>query len=333
MITRSLEGLFDDQYIACNCMWRSKSNVWGEIRPAKVREDGKHFNTVLHSYNLYAIVLIPTATQRFSSTESSFSMKFFNEEEERISDRWTVRDQMSLSGTDSHLTESVLRMLVQNLVHKFGYNRQSQQSYFVSASFIDELRSFMEFGNHDTSTNSFPPMTDQMVRFAEEFLLQREVGVFHLFVSYKHIDSSNIWVYSYIILEEAKKTLVILSRRSDPVREILAISSSIKQFLQVACKAAIKVQQILWRNNIVCHGNSGYYALKQFWKNAYNIKQNPSSEYLCMIDKYLREKRDPNNLMLQEITKNQLTQLKANYSKVLSGSNLRFYFPDFLLKD
>ena len=72
---------------------------------------------------------------------------------------------------------------------------------------------------------------------------------------------------------------------------------------------------------------------KQFWKNAYNIMQNPSSEYLCMIDKYLKEKRDPNNLMLQEITKNQLTQLKANYSKVLSDSNGRFSFPDFLLKD
>jgi hypothetical protein len=172
-------------------------------------------------------------------------------------------------------------------------------------------------------------MSDQIVRFAEECRSKR--GVFHLFFSYKHIDGSNIWVYSYIILE--KKTLVILSRRSDPVREILAISSSIKQFLQVACKATIKVQQILWRNNDVCHGNSGYYALKQFWKNAYNIKQNPSSEYLCMIDKYLREKSDPNNFMLQEITKNQLTQLKTNYSKVLSDSNGRYYFPDFLLKD
>ena len=361
MITRSLQGLCDDQYIACHCMWKPKSNVWGKMFAAKVREDGKHFNTVRHSYNLYAIVLIPTATQRFSSSESSFSMKFFNEEDERISDRWTVRDQLSLGGTDSHLTESVLRMLVIQLFNK--YFSQSQQFIFVSATFIDELRSFMEFGNRDTSkstlpasassstssttssdltfsepsttsNNSFPPVSDQMVKIAETFRLKK--GVFHLFFSYKHIDGSNIWVYSYIILEEAKKTLVILSRRSDPVREILAISSSIKQFLQVACNTAIKVQHILWRKKVVCHGNSGYYALKQFWKNANNIRGNPPREYLCMIYNYLKRNvdRDPDNLMLQEITKNQSTQLKTNYtSKVLSVPKPQFYYPEFLLKD
>ena len=78
--------------------------------------------------------------------------------------------------------------------------------------------------------------------------------------------------------------------------------------MQVACKAAIKVKQILWRKNDVCHGNSGYYALKQFWKNADNIKQRSfrdtdSREYLCMIQKLQSkvEQCDQNNLMLQLI--------------------------------
>jgi hypothetical protein len=104
-------------------------------------------------------------------------MKFFNEEEERISERWTVRDQLSLGGTSCHLTESVLRKLVLDLMKKY---RESKQSIIVSATFIDELRSFMEFGNADMSTNSFPPMSDQLVSFAEEFLFQ-EKGVIHLF--------------------------------------------------------------------------------------------------------------------------------------------------------
>jgi hypothetical protein len=275
-------------------------------------------------------VLIPTATQRVQSTESNFSIKFFNEEEERISDRWTVRDQLSLGGT-SHLTESVLRMLVFDLVNKYGYHQQSQQHIFVSATFIDELRSFMEFGNDGTSSNTFPFMSVQMVRFAELFVLCPATEVIHLFFSYKHIDSSNIWVYSYYIL--AKKTLVILSRRSDPVREILAISSSIKQFLQVLFKAAIIVQQILWRNNELCHGNSGYYALKQFWKNADNIKGHSSGEYLCMIHKLLSqvEQCDRNNLMLKPITGPQLKELKKHYSTVLSSS--AYYYPQFLLND
>ena len=329
MITRSLQGLLDDQYITCHYMWNSKKKGWSRPNSVKVRGDGQHFNTILNLYKLYAIVLIPTATQRFQITESNFSMKYFNEEEERISDRWTVRDQLSLGGT-SHLTESVLRMLVFDLVNKFGYHRQSQQHFFVSATFIDELRSFMEFGNDGTSTNTFPSMSDQMVRFAEEFLFAK-TGVIHLFFSYKHIDSSNIWVYSYYIL--AEKTLVILSRRSDPVREILAISSSIKQFLQVLFKAAIIVQQILWRNNELCHGNSGYYALKQFWKNAHNIQQRPSREYLCMIQKLQSqvEQCDQNNLMLKPITGPQLKELKNNYSTVLSSS--AYYYPQFLLNN
>jgi hypothetical protein len=50
-----------------------------------------------------------------NNEHADFSMKYFNEEEERISDRWTVRDQLSLGGT-SHLTESVLRMLVFDLL-------------------------------------------------------------------------------------------------------------------------------------------------------------------------------------------------------------------------
>jgi hypothetical protein len=335
MITRSLQGLLDDQYITCHYMWNSKKKVWSRPNSVKVRGDGQHFNTILNLYKLYAIVLIPTATQRVQSTESNFSMKFFNEEEERISDRWTVRDQLSLGGT-SHLTESVLRMLVFDLVNKYGYHQQSQQHIFVSATFIDELRSFMEFGNDGTSSNTFPFMSVQMVRFAELFVLCPATEVIHLFFSYKHIDSSNIWVYSYYILE--KKTLVILSRRSDPVREILAISSSIKQFLQVLFKDAIIVQQILWRNNELCHGNSGYYALKQFWKNADNIKQRSfrdtdSREYLCMIQKLQSkvEQCDQNNLMLKPITGPQLNQLKNNYSTVLSSS--AYYYPQFLIKN
>ena len=81
---------------------------------------------------------------------------------------------------------------------------------------------------------------------------------------------------------------------------------------------------------------SGYYALKQFWKNADIIKRNSSREYLGMIHRLLSsqgENHDPNNLMLQPtITKNQLTQLKTNYSKVLS-SCAQFYYPEFLLND
>ena len=328
VITRSLQGLLDDQYIACHCTWKPKKQEWSKTSPAKVREDGKQFNTVLHLYKLYGIVLIPTATQRIPSTASNFSMKFFNEEEERISERWTVRDQLSLGGTSCHLTESVLRKLVLDLMNKY---RESKQSIIVSATFIDELRSFMEFGNADMSTNSFPPMSDQLVRFAEEFLFQ-EKGVIHLFFSYKQIDGSNYWVYSYFILE--KKTLVVLSRRSDPVREILAIVSSIKQFLQVAIKATIIVKHILWRNNDLCHGNSGYYALKQFWKNAANIKHHISNEYLHMIQKLksVDEQRDRNHLMMKPITQAQLKELKKNYSNVLSRSSY-YYSPNFLLND
>jgi hypothetical protein len=130
------------------------------------------------------------------------------------------------------------------------------------------------------------------------------------------------------------KTLVVLSRRSDPVREILAIVSSIKQFLQVAIKATIIVKHILWRNNDLCHGNSGYYALKQFWKNAANIKQHISNEYLYMIQKLKSEdkQRDRNHLMLKPITQAQLKELKKNYSNVLSRSSY-YYCPNFLLND
>ena len=103
--------------------------------------------------------------------------------------------------------------------------------------------------------------------------------------------------------------------------------------------------QLLWRGEEVCRGNSGYYAVKQFWKNADNIKccfsssHDSPAEYLQMIEKLKRklnaneEPRRP-KWMLKEITNDQVIQLKKSTSAYMFGSK-HFYINDinFLLND
>ena len=157
------------------------------------------------------------------------------------------------------------------------------------------------------------------MKFADEFLVANFNCVVHVFVSYKDAKGINNWVYTYFLGES--QTLIITSRRSDPVREILAISSSIKSFLDRVLNSQIKTVQLLWRDVSLCHRNSGYYALKQFWINANNIK---TIGYLNSRD-----------MILKIITIPQVEQLKIQINKRLFPiySKKGFYIPTFLLKD
>jgi hypothetical protein len=280
-------------------------------------------------FRLTVIVLIPTATQPIPERGSSFSMRLIDDEE-RITQNWSVKDQLSLGGYSSltrssfHLTQAVLRMMVFDLMSKFHYAADNKQSCFVSASLINEIQSVCLMKVKEIDSSLFPI---HLLNFAQEILLADFNAVVHCFVSYKDGNEIDNWVYMYFIANT--KTLYIMSRRCDPVREILTISSSIKCFLDKVTKSQINTVQLLWRDTELCLGNSGYYALKQFWKNANFIKINGGPpDYRC-------RKR----MMLRPITSKQLEQLKKRCKEKLvrdkrdKQDNPFFYIGDFLLKD
>jgi hypothetical protein len=371
LITRSLTGLCDNQFVWSQYQWYSKSAKWSVITATTLPKDGDVIPCKLRAYKLYAIVLIPTRTQTIRTNESNFSMTLYDADE-RISENWVVNDLLSLgsfsygNGEIFHLTERVLRTMAFDLMSAYGYDR-TLQSCIVSASLVDELCFFMEHLNHLKSTSSsmtfssansslsnFPSTTflstssPNSLQFSPQLINVRDQCGFrneivHFLVSYQDSKGINIWVYAYLIAKT--QTLVILTRRSDPVREILRISSSIKFFLDVVLYSKLKIMQLLWRGEEVCRGNSGYYAVKQFWKNADNIKSCFSSshdspaEYLQMIEKLQRklnaneEPRRP-KWMLKEITNDQVIQLKKRTSAYMFESK-HFYIDDinFLLND
>jgi hypothetical protein len=297
-------------------------------------KDGKIFPFQINAFKLTVILLIPTATQSIPDGEPCFSMQLVDEEE-LISEHWSVKDQLSLgdyrlssTGSSFHLTEVVLRKIAFDLMSEYHFaipqQQQQQQSCFVSASLIDDIQS--------TIISPQFSISPKLVKFAEEFLFANFSRVVHIFVSYKDANGINNWVYTYFIVDS--QTLIITSRRSDPVREILAISSSIKSFLDRVLKSQIKTVQLLWRDVSLCHGNSGYYALKQFWINANMIKTiGQRFDYLQSII----DDRNVENMILKIISISQVEQLKINISRrllpIYDKKGKGFYIPDFLLKD
>ena len=336
-ITRSLKGLKDDQYIYCNYMWNPQKLTWSRHNSHVLPKDGKIFPFQISEFKLTVILLIPTATQSIPDGEPCFSMQLVDEEE-LISEHWSVKDQLSLgdyrlssTGSSFHLTEVVLRKIAFDLMSEYHFaipqQQQQQQSCFVSASLIDDIQS--------TIISPQFSISPKLVKFAEEFLFANFSRVVHIFVSYKDANGINNWVYTYFIVDS--QTLIITSRRSDPVREILAISSSIKSFLDRVLKSQIKTVQLLWRDVSLCHGNSGYYALKQFWINANMIKTiGQRFDYLQSIidDNY---DRNVKNMILKIISISQVEQLKIHISRrllpIYDKKGKGFYIPDFLLKD
>ena len=317
-ITRSLKGLKDDQYIFCNYLWSTRKLTWSTHNSQILPEDGKIFPFQINGLKLTVILLIPTATQSIPDGEPCFSMQLVDEEE-LISEHWSVKDQLSLgdyrlsSTGPFHLTEMVLRDIAFDLMSEYNFAiGQQPQSCFVSASLIDDIQS--------TIFSPQFPISSQLVKFAEEFLFANFNCVVHVFVSYKDANGINNWVYTYFLGES--QSLIITSRRSDPVREILAISSSIKSFLDRVLNSQIKTVQLLWRDVSLCHGNSGYYALKQFWINANKIKT---------IGHHLHSR----DTILKIITRPQVEQLKIQINKRLFPiySKKGFYIPAFLLND
>jgi hypothetical protein len=327
-ITRSLKGLQDGRYISCNYLWNIKGQKWSNSNSMVLRGDTV-FPYQITEFRLTVIVLIPTATQPIPERGSSFSMCLIDDEE-RITQNWSVKDQLSLGGYSSltrssfHLTQAVLGMMVFDLMSKFHYAADNKQSCFVSASLINEIQSVCLMKVKEIDSSLFPI---HLLNFAQEILLADFNAVVHCFVSYKDGNEIDNWVYMYFIANT--KTLYIMSRRCDPVREILTISSSIKCFLDKVTKSQINTVQLLWRDTELCLGNSGYYALKQFWKNANFIKINGGPpDYRC-------QKR----MMLRPITSKQLEQLKKRCKEKLvrdkrdKQDNPFFYIGDFLLKD
>ena len=316
-ITRSLKGLKDDQYIYCNYLWNTRKLTWSTHNSQILPKDGKVFPFRISDFKLTVILLIPTATQSIPDGEPCFSMQLVIEEE-LISEHWSVKDQLSLgdyrlssTGSSFHLTEVVLRKIAFDLMSEYSFAIGQKQSCFVSASLIDDIQS--------TIFSPQFPISSQLVKFAEEFLFANFNCVVHVFVSYKDANGINNWVYTYFLGES--QSLIITSRRSDPVREILAISSSIKSFLDRVLNSQIKTVQLLWRDVSLSHGNSGYYALKQFWINANKFK---TIGHLHSRD-----------IILKIITIPQVEQLKIQINKRLFPiySKKGFYIPAFLLKD
>ena len=198
-ITRSLKGLKDDQYIYCNYLWNPRKLTWSRHNSHVLPKDGKIFPFQISEFKLTVILLIPTATQSIPDGEPCFSMQLVDEEE-LISEHWSVKDQLSLgdyrlssTGSSFHLTEVVLRKIAFDLMseYHFAIPQQQQQSCFVSASLIDDIQSTI-----------FSPqfsISPKLVKFAEEFLFANFSRVVHIFVSYKDANGINNWVYTYFI--------------------------------------------------------------------------------------------------------------------------------------
>jgi hypothetical protein len=359
LITRSLMDVNANQYIYCTFIWNRKTEKWLNEKRSKpnwtsLPKEGNVFPCNVDKYFLYAIVIIPTRSQLISGT---FSM-FLRNASEPIAQDWVVSDQLSLNddrltvreaGVSNHLRAKVLRSMFSDLMRHGGYTTSKQSFFLLEADFIQVLHSYMEYLNNLPSIESvasvFPP--SDVLQF-ERTCARGTSDILHLIVSYEDVNNQQFWVYMYLLKTESK--LVILTRRCDHVREILKICSSIKFFLDIILPSPISIQQLLWRDRKLCQGNSGYYAVKQFWKNAGSIHclfkkmKGAAGDYLRMITKLdddLKEAEDEDDVItpswiLKEITVKQVKQLKESVGNKIFRQqipNQGFYIPDFLLND
>jgi hypothetical protein len=219
----------------------------------------------------------------------------------------------------------------------------------LTASFISALYSYMEgleYLSSQIQMGSVLPGSEILDFYRT--ITQGSPEVLHLIVSYENVNGPNRWVYMFLLKTDRK--LVVLTRRCDPVREILKICASLKCFLDIILPSPISIQQILWRGGgQLCQGNSGYYAVKQLWKNASSIHRKSIGDrgglghYLHMISKLeadLEEDEDGDGVktpswILKEITVTQVEQLREKIGNVvIRGYNFsKFYIQDFLLND
>jgi hypothetical protein len=344
LITRSLENLNDSQYIYCTYIWNRKTEKWSTPNWQPLPVDGKVFPCYLDNYCLYAIVITPTRSQR---TASNFSM-FLNSETEAISKDCTVKDQLSLN-FNCHLSEKVLRSMACDLMSEFRFLSSKQSFRMLTASFISALYSYMEgleYLSSQIQMRSVLPGSEILDFYRT--ITQGSPEVLHLIVSYENVNGPNRWVYMFLLKTDRK--LVVLTRRCDPVREILKICASLKCFLDIILPSPISIQQILWRGGgQLCQGNSGYYAVKQLWKNASSIHRKSIGDrgglghFLHMISKLeadLEEDEDGDDVktpswILKEITVNQVEQLREKIGNVVirGYNNKNFYIQEFLLND
>ena len=345
LITRSLENLNDSQYIYCTYIWNRKTEKWSNANWQPLPVDGNVFPCYLDNYCLYAIVITPTRSQR---TASNFSM-FLNSETEAISKDCVVKDQLSLN-FNCHLSEKVLKSMACDLMSEFGFVTSGQSFRMLTASFISALYSYIEglqYLSSQIQKGSVLPASE-ILDFYRTFT-HSSPEVLHLIVSYENVNGPNRWVYMFLLKTERK--LVVLTRRCDPVREILKICASLKCFLDIILPSPISIQQILWRGGgQLCQGNSGYYAVKQLWKNASSIHRKHIGDrhgvghYLLMIRKLEDDLDDEDedgdgvktpSWMLKEITANQVEQLRERVGNVIirGYNNKYFYIQDFLLND
>jgi hypothetical protein len=344
LITRSLENLNDSQYIYCTYIWNRKNEKWSTPNWQPLPVDGKVFPCYLDNYCLYAIIIIPTRSQR---TASNFSM-FLNSETEAIHNDCTVKDQLSLN-FNCHLSEKVLRSMACDLMSEFRFLSSKQSFRMLTASFISALYSYMEgleYLSSQIQMGSVLPGSEILDFYRT--ITQGSPEVLHLIVSYENVNGPNRWVYMFLLKTDRK--LVVLTRRCDPVREILKICASLKCFLDIILPSPISIQQILWRGGgQLCQGNSGYYAVKQLWKNASSIHRKSIGDrgglghYLHMISKLeadLEEDEDGDGVktpswILKEITVTQVEQLREKIGNVVirAYNFSKFYIQDFLLND
>ena len=353
LITRSLENLNDSQFIYCTYIWNRKTEKWSKPNWQHLPEDGNVFPLRLDNYSLYAIVITPTRSQR---TASNFSM-FLNSETEAISKDCIVKDQLSLN-FNCHLGEKLLKQMAWDIMSESQCPSTEQSFRMLTASFISAIGTYMESLKylssrleadlpHIPTCNVIPgPLIIDFYRT----VTQGAPKCLHLIVSYENVNGPNRWVYMYLLKTEKK--LVVLTRRCDPVREILNICASLKSFLDIILPSPISIQQILWRGGgRLCQGNSGYYAVKQLWKNAFNIHlkflrdKSGVGHYLHLISKLKDDIDDDDedgghgvktpSWILKEITDKQVEQLREKVGNtVIRGySNNHFYIQDFLLKD
>jgi hypothetical protein len=361
LITRSRQGLCDNNYMWSQFCWNSKDNKWANKTPAGVPTGGSIFPCLLGiDYKLIACVYIPTKTQHIP-LPSQFCMEL-SALEEHVTENWKVKDSTSL---DPHfgfpLTKRVLHRMASDLM-RFQHYYQSNQHVIVSDTLVDELNSLKEYLSQrkeaeaalarDPNSSSHSTSSSGSIQFSTELIHLKELltpsepkpGCVHLLISYKKSGDgrSRNWVYAYFLLHT--KEIVIMTRRCDGVRDILNIGSCLKCFLTIVFPSvSIPFTQVLWRSRKLLGGLCGYYAFKQFWKHAEMIKNSVGSNssrnsslisYMRVILEYHGDERKAvPSWCLGEITSRQLTQVVKDVKNGISTSSESSYFPAFLLKN
>ena len=242
-------------------------------------------------------------------------------------------------------------------------NSSSSSSSSATSSSSSSSNSSSSVSSASSDSFHFSPQLIKFKHLLRESSRSRN-GILHIIVSYKDSEGLNCWVYAYFHADDNK--LLILTRRCDPVREILNISASLKCFIGLvfpARQSSLKITQVLWIHRNLCgFNNSGYYALKQFWQHAEIIRKSKNCwHYMSLIreskkrsapkpnynpcslsDDDEEEERLPKlpAWKLTAITMNQLSELKIKITAELfsikpaanSSYRNRFYIPDFLLR-